>query len=82
MHAKRNIMNAATLGPVWIHPPRFWKATEGKSEEEVAALLDHITQLLEEGQTDALLQFDFVTGIGYPYPTGSGTVEELKNSAA
>lgn len=47
-------MNAAERGPVWIHPPRFWKATEGKSEDEIAALLDHITQLLAEGNVEAL----------------------------
>jgi hypothetical protein len=65
-------MNAAA-GPVWIHPPRFWNAVKGKSEDEVAALLDHITQLLAQGQIEALLRFDFVTGVGYPYPNASGT---------
>ena len=63
-------MNAAP-GPVWIHPPRFWNAVKGKSEDEVAALLDHITQLLAQGQIEALLRFDFVTGVGYPYPNTS-----------
>lgn len=61
-------MNAATFGPVWIHPPHFWRATAGKSEDEIADLLDHITQLLAEGQIEALMRFDFVTGVGYPYP--------------
>jgi hypothetical protein len=61
-------MTATELGPVWIHPPRFWKATQGKSEDEVAALLDHINSLLTEGKIETLLQFDFVTGVGYPYP--------------
>jgi len=63
-------MNTATFGPVWIHPPRFWRATAGKSEDEIADLLDHITRLLAEGRIEALLQFDFVTGVGYPYPNG------------
>ncbi len=61
-------MNAAAPGPVWIHPPRFWNAVEGKSEDEIADLLDFITQLLAEGKIEALLRFDFVTGVGYPYP--------------
>jgi hypothetical protein len=74
-------MNAATHGPVWIHPPRFWNATNGKSEEEITALLDFITQLLADGQIDALLRFDFVTGVGYPYPSACGPVED-SNSAA
>ena len=63
-----NDMSAAALGPVWIHPPRFWNAVEGKSEDEIAKLLDYLTQLLAEGQIETLLQFDFVTGVGYPYP--------------
>jgi hypothetical protein len=75
-------MNAAKPGPVWIHPPRFWNATKGKSETEVTALLDLITQLLAEGQIDALLRFDFVTGVGYPYPNASGPTEDGKKSVA
>lgn len=75
-------MNATTNGPVWIHPPRFWNATEGKSEEEITALLNHIAQLLKEGQTEALLQFDFVTGVGYPYPKAAVTNEGIRNTAA
>ncbi len=74
-------MKAATSGPVWIHPPRFWKATEGKSEEEIAALLDHMTQLLAEGRTEALLQFDFVIGVGYPYPRPSPTAAPRHRAA-
>lgn len=75
-------MNASERGPVWIHPPRFWKAVEGKSEDEIADLLDYLTQLLAEGQTEALLRFDFVTGVGYPYPNSSRSMEGTKKSAA
>ena len=75
-------MNAAASGPVWIHPPRFWNAVEGKSEDEIADLLDHIKQLLAQGQTEALLQFDFVTGVGYPYPNSSRSLDGTKKSAA
>jgi len=75
-------MNAAEKGPVWIHPPRFWKATEGKSKEEIAALLDHITQLLAQGNMEALSRYDFVTGIGYPYPNPPNHLEGVKKSAA
>jgi hypothetical protein len=75
-------MNEAALGPVWIHPPRFWKVIEGKSEEEIAELLDYITQLLAEGQIEALLRFDFVTGIGYPYPNSSRGMGGRKKLAA
>lgn len=75
-------MNIASPGPVWIHPPRFWKATEGKSEEEVAALLACIEQLLAEGKTEALLKYDFVTGVGYPYPDTSISGERIKKTAA
>ena len=64
-------MNAVDHGPVWIHPPLFWKATEDKSEDEIADLLDHIEQLLAESQIEALLRYDFVTGVGYPYPNSS-----------
>ncbi len=75
-------MNAAVPGPVWIHPPRFWNAVEGKSEDEIANLLDHITQLLSEGQIEALLRFDFVTGVGYPYPNSSRGMQNAGKSAA
>lgn len=75
-------MNAAPVGPVWIHPPRFWNAVEGKSEDEIANLLDYITQLLEEGQIETLLEFDFVTGVGYPYPNVPGRVRGIGKSAA
>jgi hypothetical protein len=75
-------MNGATRGPVWIHPPRFWKATEGKSEEEVSALLARIEQLLAEGKTETLLQYDFVTGVGYPYPNAPTSREQIEKSAA
>ncbi len=75
-------MNASALGPVWIHPPRFWNAVKGKSEDEIAELLDHITQLLAEGQIEALLRFDFVTGVGYPYPNTFNRVESTKKSVA
>lgn len=75
-------MNTATTGPVWIHPPRFWKAVSGKSEDEIAALLEHIEKLLAAGQTEALLKFDFVTGVGYPYPHSSGPTEDTKKAAA
>ncbi len=61
-------MNAEVQGPVWIHPPRFWAAVAGKSEAEISSLLELVTQLHEEGNREALLQFDFVTGVGYPYP--------------
>jgi hypothetical protein len=74
-------MNAAP-GPVWIHPPRFWNAMKGKSEDEITALLDHITQLLAQGQIEDLLRFDFVTGVGYPYPNTSGRFEGTTKSAA
>jgi hypothetical protein len=75
-------MNAAARGPVWIHPPLFWKATEDKSEDEIADLLDYIAQLLAEGQIEALLRFDFVTGVGYPYPNSPRRKEGTKKSAA
>ena len=75
-------MNAAAPGPIWIHPPSFWNATEGKSEAEVAELLDHLTKLLEEGQTETLLRYDFVTGVGYPYPNSPRVKEGAKKSAA
>lgn len=75
-------MNAAEQGPVWIHPPRFWKATEGKSEDEIAALLDHISQLLAAGDIEALSRFEFITGVGYPYPNSPGHIEGAKKSAA
>ncbi len=75
-------MNAAVPGPIWIHPQRFWNAVEGKSEDEVADLLDHIAQLLAEGQIEALLRFDFVTGVGYPYPHTSRRIEGTNESAA
>jgi hypothetical protein len=75
-------MKAATLGPVWIHPPRFWKATEGKSEEEIAELLDSITRLLAEGQIETLLRYDFVTGVGYPYPHSSCPLGDTRKPAA
>lgn len=75
-------MNAVARGPVWIHPPRFWNAVAGKSEDEIADLLDHIMQLLAEGKIEALLQFDFVTGVGYPYPNSSKGKEGRKKLAA
>jgi hypothetical protein len=75
-------MSAAVPGPVWIHPPRFWNAVKGKSEDEIANLLDHITQLLAEGQIEALLRFDFVTGVGYPYPNPPRSMQDTKKSAA
>lgn len=75
-------MNTEESGPVWIHPPRFWKATEGKSEAEIADLLQCITQLLAEGKVEELLQFDFVTGVGYPYPKSYGSLDGLKKPAA
>lgn len=75
-------MNAAALGPVWIHPPRFWNATEGKSEDEIAALLDYLTQLLAEGNIEALSRFDFITGVGYPYRNPHGLPKGTKKSAA
>ena len=75
-------MNAAVAGPVWIHPPRFWNAVKGKSEDEVADLLDYIERLLTEGKTETLLRFDFVTGIGYPYPNPARQIEGRTKSAA
>jgi hypothetical protein len=60
-------MLAAIPGPVWIDPPRFWTATDGKSEEEVTQLLDHVSELWRSGDIDALLRFSFVTCVGYPY---------------
>ena len=75
-------MNANASGPVWIHPPRFWNAVEGKSDDEIAELLDHLTQLLAEGQTEALLRYDFVTGVGYPYPNSPRLNKGAKRSAA
>jgi hypothetical protein len=75
-------MNAVIPGPVWIHPPRFWKATEGKSEEEVSALLGRIEQLLAEGKTEALLRYDFITGVGYPYPNAPAHGQKIEKTAA
>lgn len=71
-------MNAVGRGPVWIHPPLFWKATEGKSEDEIADLLGHIEKLLAENQIEALLRYDFVIGIGYPYPNSSRSIDSAK----
>jgi hypothetical protein len=75
-------MNTRSFGPVWIHPPRFWKAVEGKSEDEVADLLEFITKLLAEGRTEILLQYDFVTGVGYPYPNSSRQAGKTRKPAA
>jgi hypothetical protein len=80
-NAERNDMNTAALGPVWIHPPRFWSAVEGKSEDEIADLLDYMAHLLADGQTEALLRFDFVTGVGYPYPKSSGRMKDTEKPA-
>lgn len=74
-------MDATAPGPVWIHPPRFWNAVEGKSEHEIADLLDFVAQLLAEGQIEALLRFDFVTGVGYPYPNSSKRIGGRKSVA-
>jgi hypothetical protein len=57
----------ALKGPVWIDPPKYWAAVEGKSEEEIAQIWDTILQLLQQDQADAVSRIDFVTGIGYPY---------------
>lgn len=75
-------MNTAAPGPIWIHPPRFWNAVAGKSEDEVTELLDSLTRLLAEGHTEAILRFDFVTGVGYPYPGPSRQMDDRKESAA
>lgn len=75
-------MNAAAVGPVWIHPPRFWNAVKGKSEDEVADLLEYMERLLAEGKTETLLRFDFVTGIGYPYPNSAPQIVGSSKSAA
>ncbi len=53
-------MNAAVPGPIRIHPPRFWNAVNGESEDEIANLLDHIAQLRAKGQIEALLRFDLL----------------------
>ena len=60
-------MTAAVTGPVWIDPPLFWTAVADKSEDEVASLLDHIQELWQRSDVEALLRFDFVTCVGYPY---------------
>ena len=60
-------MDAASKGPVWIDPPRFWAAVAGKSDEEVSSLLDHIEELWQRADVAALQRFDFVTCVGYPY---------------
>jgi hypothetical protein len=61
-------MNTTLTGPVWIDPPRYWAAIANKSEKEIDALLESITTLWHHGQIEALFQFDFVIGVGYPYP--------------
>jgi hypothetical protein len=60
-------MSTASRGPVWIDPPRFWAAVAGKNEEEITALLNHIDELWQRADIEALQRFDFVTCVGYPY---------------
>ncbi len=71
-------MNAKVRGPVWIDPPRFWAVVARMTENEVEALLENVSQLWQDGNIEALLQFDFVTGVGYPYP-GQGS--DRRNAA-
>ena len=66
-------MDAAVKGPVWIDPPRFWAAVGGKSEDEVNTLLEHIQELWNRADIEALRRFDFVTCVGYPYQRASGS---------
>ena len=74
-------MNASAW-PIWIHPPNFWKAVEGKSEDEIDDFLNYLTRLLAQGQIETLLRFDFVTGVGYPYPNPSRHIGDKTKPAA
>jgi hypothetical protein len=54
-------------GPVWIDPPKYWAAIQGKTDEEIDQLWNEILQLLQEGKSDLVSQIEFVTCIGYPF---------------
>lgn len=60
-------MGRQASGPIWIDPPKYWAAIQGKTDEEIEKMWDEILQLLQEEKFDLLSRIDFVTCIGYPY---------------
>ncbi len=54
-------MVSQPIEKVWIDPPKYWAATAGMSEHEIAVLLESIVSCVWAGDVQALRRFDFVS---------------------
>ncbi len=53
-------MVSQPIQKVWINPPKYWAATAGMSEDEIANLLEQVVNCARAGDLEALRKFDFV----------------------
>ena len=44
-----------------MHPPEFWAATEGMLPDEVGRFMDQLFSLAEQGELNALREYDFIS---------------------
>ncbi|HVZ60743.1 MAG TPA: hypothetical protein VG892_08155 [Terriglobales bacterium] len=45
---------------IWFNPPKFWRATQGMSKEEVDRIMDRVWTLAERHDFAGLGQFNFI----------------------
>ncbi|MBV9609478.1 MAG: hypothetical protein JO187_07960 [Acidobacteria bacterium] len=53
-------MTAETAERVWFNPALFWTATKEMSKEEADKLFDRVWRLAQDGDLDALRDYQFV----------------------
>jgi len=46
---------------IWFHPPMFWAATKGMSQEQADRFLDEVLVLAEVRDLETLRRFPFVS---------------------
>jgi hypothetical protein len=53
-------MIAESRARVWLVPQKFWAATRNMKPEQADSLLQQVSDLAEQNQTEALRQYDFI----------------------
>ena len=55
---------------IWFFPHKFWQATKGMPQDEVAQLMSKVEEEAEAKNFDALRKYPFVY-VGDPYRNGN-----------
>jgi hypothetical protein len=54
-------MTSARVPRIWFHPAKYWMATQRMFPEEAERLMNRVLALAENGELNALREFDFIS---------------------